>query len=200
MQPVEIGSSCPRTLLEPLPAASEWQDGQVSERTRLSIWGVLSGSDREVLRAWIERIAKWHDAPVFEPHVTLVGSAPDFDDTAAAIDRAVVSLRRPPIDLLELVDTDDFFRCLVLTVGRTRQFDLLRSSLVTDVASQEPYWPHLSLLYASLGPAERATLRQRVTIELPLRSAISGVWLVDTSSPHVSDWTPMRSWSLALAT
>lgn len=152
-----------------------------------------------MLRAWIQRIARWQDAPSFEPHLTLLGSSPDPETTAVAIDRAISSLWQMPIELQELADTSEYFRCIVLVAKRTREFDAFRSALVADLdptGTQDPYWPHLSLLYAVLGPTERAALRERVTIEVPLRIVISDLWLVDTSGPDPSAWTRMNTWSL----
>ena len=152
-----------------------------------------------MLRSWIDRLASWQGACPFVPHVTLLTSASGPKIKTAPLGAAVGCLQPLSIELEGLADTSEYFRCLVLVLKRSEAFDSFKSRLAAALGStslQASYRPHLSLLYASLGPRDRRTLRERVTIELPLRIVISDLWLVDTTSHDPSSWVPIQRWSL----
>jgi hypothetical protein len=133
-----------------------------------SLWAVPHNPAPFTL--WIERLAAQTGAPVFAPHITLNADAPP---TAAFT-----------VELLHLADSDERFKCIMITAARTPPLDTVAA-------------PHLSLLYGELSAAERAALRATVDLPLPMTIDVDELWLVDTSG-EVENWSVTERRSLVL--
>ncbi len=153
--------------------------------------------DAEPFAEWIERLGTATDTPVFAPHITLVGAVPT---TASrdAIGQALAAF--PPFDVtfVNLADSDERFRCVTVVAAAETPLVEVRNALVaTCGAEPTPYDPHLSLLYAELPSAERATLRDTVTLSLPRTAAVDRVCLVATTDEDPGAWSIEETWAFA---
>ena len=163
---------------------------------RLSLWAMPAADDGDVYREWIERLAHAADTCSFEPHLTLVGSI-TTEPPRARIARIVVGTARFAVDLVEVADNPERFRCVVLVARAGSPIVTLHNQLAAVCAvDAAPYWPHLSLLYAELDAVERERQRRSVTIPLPTRVAIDSVALVDTSDADVTRWSVIDRWPM----
>ena len=119
-----------------------------------SLWMVPPAPLYDLLRAKIKSIATKGDildAPLFTPHVTLVGGFSAISDEEAMMKSKAVVSELKPFDIeLERVSVGDTFHQCVFILCRT-SCDLMRAgAYARALFGQDPdaYVPHLSLLYS----------------------------------------------------
>lgn len=164
--------------------------------TRLSLWAMPTAHDSSPFAARIQRLATTVGAPTFAPHVTLVGSVPRAT-AGRTIANALAAFGPFEVTLVGLADTAERFRCITVLVVPTSPLTEMRATLVAVCGvDPAPYQPHLSLLYANLGSAERKDLRDTLVLPLPMAIEIDTVCLVDTTDEDPGRWTVERRWGL----
>jgi len=132
----------------------------VSKRKKLVpiLWLMPAPPARDFLRSTIERLARRHDAPIFEPHLTLGVSAevPVLPQQIAA----------EPIRLRAVGTffSSAFTKALFIRFELTPALQTLRLTLGMNGAQ---YDPHLSLLYRKLPIEEKARLARSVLLPFP---------------------------------
>jgi len=177
--------------------------------------------EAEKLRALIASLSAPLGAPVFAPHVTLLGViavAADggADAPAALLARARALARSAPLRALrgfcagfacaEGGATE--FRCVYLRLDEPALAALLpaRAAALASFprhgeAPGESFMPHLSVLYSAALPAgaPRAELAAAPEVQAALRLAplaLPRLELWDTTSPDASAWTLVEGWEL----
>jgi len=134
-----------------------------------SLWLVPADPHHSRLASLIERLAKRLGTARFEPHVTLLGG---FDGEPAALVRHAERLAaETPLLALHLDHLDHgerFFRCVLATVASSPDLAeahaRARAALAFD--PEEPFFPHLSLVYASLPAATREAVVAKLAPDL----------------------------------
>ena len=138
-----------------------------------SLWLLPPPREGAAWRALIRRLAADFDAPVFEPHVTLLGgiAAPPSQALAAAREWAQSSpplLARPRA----IACRNEYYRCVFVELEKTPELLAARRRAERIFKrAGGAYLPHLSLLYgcydaatkrravAAVGKLSRASLR-----------------------------------------
>jgi len=164
---------------------------------RVSCWALLSARDDSRCRAWIDQLSVAVGSEPFEPHITVVGSIPDPGSVATAI-AGIASVTAPlTVELTAVTDSDEFFRCVILTVRPNSCIVGLREVVAAALRLDlDPYRPHMSLLYADLERTERKELVTGIDIELPTTLEVDRLCLVDTGSDSIRRWSLRQSWTL----
>lgn len=126
-----------------------------------SLWLVPAEPARALLRGHIDALALEHEAPSFEPHITLASVEADHDALAAAIERVAASHR--PLELVAGATAHGAERFKAVYVELAdRRIHELAATLCADLGvafDPAQLQPHLSLLYrAELPPATRAAI------------------------------------------
>jgi 2'-5' RNA ligase len=132
----------------------------------LAYWLLPAPPAQEFFRATVGRLAAQHDAPLFEPHLTLaVGS-----DSATKSQRILTGIASEPLDLPAAgIDfTSKFTRTLYLRFQTTPELEQLRNSLGLEQGKDDPFEPHVSLLYKSIPVEEQSRLA--AGIKLPFQT------------------------------
>ena len=168
-----------------------------SNRT-YSLW-LVPGAEtaaRRQFRATITELAERHeDAPVFEPHVTVVGGI-DSERTALEETTRTLAARTAPLELaFESVRwSTTRHQCVFLAVEPTLELlDLRRSAREAIGESTGAYHPHLSLVYSAMDLTERRDVAQSIdTRALPGSMTCQALVLVDTTGPE-SEWEAIVS-------
>lgn len=164
---------------------------------RRSLWALPSGPDRAGLAAVIDALARLSGTDGFEPHITIVGSVPGPHEAAGAIDRLAATTGPFTVELPELVDTDEHFRCIVANVRLDGPLARLHHDACAAFGTAtEGFEPHVSLVYGDLPPDERARLREHVDLALPGHVRIDAISLVDTEGVDTRDWSTLATWPL----
>ena len=137
---------------------------QTESQTVLTYWLVPAQSAREFFRETIGRLAAECDAPLFEPHLTLAVGP----DSVAQARRILTGVAVGPIELRAngVHYTSKFTKTLFVRFDSSPALDQLRDSLGLD-AGDEPFDPHVSLLYKSLPEEKQSQLA--ATVRLPFQ-------------------------------
>ena len=155
------------------------------------LWLAPTGKAYDILMKTITDLSKAYHAPVFEPHVTLLGSLPGTEE-----DISVRSLQLGasllPFDILltEPAYGDQYFQCVLLKAQETpammNAHELARRLFVKD---PNPYMPHLSLLYGHYSIELKDKITSTLSQTLRLNFTVDSFDLIRARSEHPKDWT-----------
>jgi 2'-5' RNA ligase len=173
-----------------------------SNRT-YSFWpvpGVEMTAHRQLRAAITELAERVEDAPVFEPHVTVIGG---IDGERGALEETTRTLADRTIPLELTFDgvrwSTTRHQCVFLPVTLTLELLELRRSVREAIGGlTAAYHPHLSLVYSDMDLAERRDVAQSIdTGALPDSVTCQALALVDTTGPE-SEWEPLVSVPLSV--
>ena len=156
-----------------------------------------SGEAYDRLARVIIELGHKYQAPVFEPHVTLLAGIPGPEELVVGqCQRLAAMVESYSIQLTKLDQLDEFYRCVfvrVLETGPVMETNLKARDLF-GLELGLPYMPHLSLLY---GKFPEATKRQIIhSLEEPcdLKFQANSMFLIDgRGSPP--DWRKVREFA-----
>lgn len=160
--------------------------------TTYHLWLKPTGASYEVLADLIGDLAKKLSAPVFEPHVTLLGHLEGSERDHIHRARKLGERLQPFwIALGHASYQSEYFKCLFLKVNHSAPI-MTAHATACDVfqRARETYMPHLSLVYGAY-PEERkreiiaGLSRRPVRASLPVRS----VYLIRADSEDPRDWS-----------
>lgn len=121
--------------------------------TGYALWLMPGGQTYRHLARRILEFSRRHSTPRFEPHVTLF-SGITLPEPEAISHAATLARRLAPFEvrLGEVDFTDEYFRCLFLCVlSADALLEAHKTACeVFGLRDQQPYTPHLSLMYGSL--------------------------------------------------
>jgi 2'-5' RNA ligase len=155
------------------------------------LWLKVSGTSYEVLSNLIHGLAERLSAPVFEPHVTLLGhlegSERDHIQRAKKLGERLAPFW---IALGNASYQSEYFKCLSLKVNESAPI-MTAHAIACDVfqRTREKYMPHLSLVYGTYPEARKreiiAGLSRPVRASLPVRS----LYLIRGETEDPKDWS-----------
>ncbi len=156
----------------------------------VSLWLVPVDEAREKLSRLIEDLAARLGTAAFASHVTLVtGVTRPADDVVRRAGELALALEPLSLPLRGPESRDEAFRCLYLPVGETLKLlathALARSAL--RVGDEQPYEPHLSLVYGTVPPERKAPLLVELASLVPSRVECATLEVVRTEGA-VADW------------
>jgi len=162
-----------------------------------SIWLVPGEADLEVLERRMRDLAHRFSAPEFPPHITLWGQLEHPPEQLRSSCSELAA--RPTISLKPTgVDGDNsLYRSLFLALPHAKELIALRATLrQTLELGYQPYFPHLSLLYAELSATQRQVLIHDLNLlQWPLLT-IRALQLVHTAG-SVKDWQMLDKFTLS---
>jgi 2'-5' RNA ligase len=149
----------------------------------LYYWLIPDEPHREKLQETIQNFSHVYRGPSFPPHITLgtgrvIPSTPPRDCYAPTISFTAVQAEEDP------------FRALYYLCERTPDLDKLRY----HVGGEDPYTPHLSLLYGSHSQARRRDWCSHTPL-FQKKVSCSTIWIV-RGGPKVSQWKMIHSHQL----
>lgn len=114
-----------------------------------TLWLVPTGQVFEKFASLIQKLARQYNAPVFDPHVTLLGEIMQPEDECIVKTKQLVKNQKPFIVNLEAVGWQDYYwRTLFVYAKKTQALQNLHErAKKTFNMELPPYMPHLSLLY-----------------------------------------------------
>ena len=141
------------------------EGGEVIER--VSFWLLPAEPQRESLQQIISDLAERFDAPRFEPHVTVFSGPKAADDDLCSI-VASVAAGFSAIELrgVGIGHSEQFTRTLFVQFEANEELARLQAELESRSAVRTRYElnPHLSLIYATLTPETKESLRQEFSM------------------------------------
>jgi 2'-5' RNA ligase len=158
--------------------------------TTYHLWLKPSGAAYDVLAEAIGELARELGAPVFVPHVTLLGhlegSESEHQRRIAALGR---ELRPFPIVLTEASYSDAYFQCLFLRVQKSPAVEEAHACARRMFGQPDRgYMPHLSLVYGVYPTDQKRAIIARLRPELRTSFDASTVYLIKAESEDPKDW------------
>lgn len=123
-----------------------------------SYWLLASDEDEAVLSAEVALLAARHRAPVFRPHLTLLGDIARGPLPDRAMTVAISYSVRPfALPVADIVTGESYFRSFYAGFAVSPELSRLRATTcrLCDVDGGD-FMPHVSLLYGSVEPALKA--------------------------------------------
>jgi 2'-5' RNA ligase superfamily len=159
--------------------------------TALMTWLMpAAGPKRDQLAAIIDRLAAEHDAPRFQPHVTLLVTFDAAQDAAAERLASLVA-NAPPVELTFTAIRRErtYFRSLYLRTAPSPRLSALQEAGQRIFALDRlPPSPHLSLLYSGMSEENKRLIVGDLGVDLPLTVLFDAVELWGQGSAGVGSW------------
>lgn len=159
--------------------------------TMLMAWLVpAAGPARDHLAATIGLLAAEHDAPRFEPHVTMAGLFHSRQEAAVQALTSLAAGTRPfEVRFAAAGYEQAYFRALYLRAQPSAQLTALHGAARAAWALEpRPYMPHLSLLYADIAEERKHAIIDALGIQLPLTIRIEAAELWADHPAGVPGW------------
>ena len=158
-----------------------------------SLWLMPKGEHYNKLADLIRKLAVEYSAPIFEPHVTLVGEVPQTsEDKVIELTQNLVIGQKPFPVTLNQIDYQDFhFRALFVKAEVTDPLQSLhnRAKQIFGI-DIPPYMPHLSLLYGNYPNEVKEKIIAEIGREQRVEFEVDRVHLV--KGGKVNDWRVVK--------
>jgi 2'-5' RNA ligase len=138
----------------------------VTRRTVIAYWLIPAEPAHSLFQAIINDLAHRHDAPVFEPHVTIHVGADRADAAEQAIAAAARECKLIRLKPLGINQSDEFVKTLFVEFAMTAELEHITETIRHGAQDSSPYElkPHLSLLYNKMPAATRRELAASIMV------------------------------------
>ena len=138
----------------------------MSSRIVIAYWLIPAEPARSFFQAMIKDLAQQHDAPVFEPHVTVFVGA----NRVGAAERALSQVARDwyptKLKTLGIAHSDEFIKTLFVRFAPNKRLRQINET-IRDAAQDPSRYelePHLSLLYKMMPAALRREVAASISV------------------------------------
>ena len=141
---------------------------------------------------------KYDDAPIFEPHITLVGGLSDDQDRVSEITQHLAQEHQPfEISFARVHCSTTRFQCVFLLVEPILEIlSLHKDAVELCGANGGMYVPHLSLIYSDMRLEERLELVDEIESEpVPDTALLNSITVVETTG-NPSEWKTIGEYEL----
>ena len=139
----------------------------------------------------IQQLALELDAPVFEPHITLLGNLEGSEAEQVARSKDLARHLRPfPINVSGPAFGEDYFHCVFLVADMTPSL-LHVHALARQIFHQEDnshYLPHLSLVYGQYSENQKKDIIAKLPAALNHPFEVTHLSLIRAGSEDPKDW------------
>lgn len=158
-----------------------------------TLWLMPTGEQYNKFADLIRRLGQEYDAPVFQPHITLLGEFPQTEEEAMRLTQSLVTNQKPfPISLREIDYQEYHFRALFVKVDRTPPIVNLheRAKKLFSMEQIPPYMPHLSLLYGNYPVEVKKEIIKAIGQDQTTTFEARAIYLI--KGGEVKDWKIVR--------
>lgn len=162
-----------------------------------SIWLEL-GRSREDVGKLIRRISRNYGTPEFHPHITLAGQTGSGKKTLVEKTSWLASVTDPFKVKCKQFGFDEgaFFKAFYFEVTPGNPLtDLRKLAEESFSMSDQPFLPHISLMYGYPDAETRNALTTELGNRLPFVADVTGISVVKTDGP-VAQWKTVRAFEL----
>lgn len=134
----------------------------------LSVWLVPVKRDKEYLGKIIKDLGGKYDAPVFVPHLTLIGDITiNYDELKTAVDEIFKNVKPFKIKKTRINQSEKFFKTVFIEFELDNNLINLFNAISkqTDKRDLSTFKPHLSLIYKTMSEAERKKIMNKLSIK-----------------------------------
>ena len=131
-----------------------------------SLWFMPEGALKKQYADIIDRLAAQYTAPVFEPHVTLLGGIVDQEDSIAETSETLFQTQSPfRVSFGKLASEERYYRALHVIIDAPQELIDLEKEIKTRFNMPlELYVPHLSLLYGDFVRSETEEIAREINV------------------------------------
>jgi putative hydrolase of the HAD superfamily len=139
----------------------------VFRRVVIAYWLIPAEPARSFFQALISDLARRHDTPVFEPHVTTFVGANRPESVEKALSQVGRDCATLTLDALDIDQSSDFIKTLFVQFAPSAELERLNDAIRIAAQDSSAYDlnPHLSLLYTTMPTTVRRELAN--SIKLP---------------------------------
>jgi hypothetical protein len=154
------------------------------------LWFKPSGEAYKILRRTIEQLAQKLDAPMFEPHISLIGNLDGTEEEIIKKSESLAKSLKPFTAVLtEPAYRDSHFQCLFMLVDKAPLLmEAHRIASESFNKTLSDFMPHLSLVYGSYPEEQKKSVIAHLPTEIKMSFDVSGLYLVRANSPEPKDW------------
>jgi len=154
------------------------------------LWFKPSGAAYDILTRTIRELAQELNGPVFEPHVSLIGSldGPERELTQRTEELAQ-QLQPFKVVLTEPSYRDNHFQCLFMLVEKTPPI-MNAHALARDFFHKpnQLFVPHVSLAYGSYPDSRKELIIANLTPDVRTCFEVAAIYLIRADSDDPKDW------------
>lgn len=164
-----------------------------------SLWLVPTGETYDKLSGIIKRLAEEYNTPLFEPHITLLGEAPQSENDVIKRTRQLISGQKPFLATIRTLDYQDFYyRALFVKAEKTEPLLAFheRAKTIFEMPDIPPYMPHLSLLYGNFSGDIKKKIIKTIGNEFTEEFIVNAVHLIK-SEGQANAWYKIKEFLLA---
>lgn len=154
-----------------------------------SLWIVPTGEANNKFTNLIKKLAKEYQAPVFQPHVTLLGDFMYSEEESIEKTKQLVLSQKPFRLNLEKIGYQDFyFRTLFVRAKKNRPLLALhnRAKEIFKKNNIPHYMPHLSILYGTFPRSLKEEIIKEIGRDQSVKFEVNSVHLVKGGA--IEDW------------
>ena len=120
--------------------------------TAIAYWLAPAEPARGFLEKVIADLAGKHDAPVFEPHLTIYVGSNRSGAIEEILSQAAIDCEPIQLEVLEMRHSDEFTKTLFVQIGSNAKLQRLTKTIreASQTPSDYQLEPHLSLLYKKM--------------------------------------------------
>lgn len=162
-----------------------------------TLWLVPTGNAYSKYSSLIKKIAKEYNAPVFTPHVTLIGEFLNSAEDAIEKTKQLVAGQKPfTIQVNQIGYQDYFWRTLFVYATKSPELQALHEK-AKKIFNMElpPFMPHLSLLYGIFPQVVKDKIITEIGSGQSAEFEIEKVTLV--KGGEIKDWQTIAEFPLA---
>jgi len=163
-----------------------------------SLWLKPTGSIYQELAKIIEDLSDKYSAPIFEPHVTLIGGLTDSENNIIKkILRLGNSIKPIKIKLTKIGYLNEYYRCIFLIAEETKSLmnANLKAREIFGRMYDTKFLPHLSLLYGNFDSKSKEEIKKSLRDEFDTEFEARDIHLVFTGNKP-KDWYEIKRFLL----
>lgn len=165
----------------------------MSDSNRYSLWLTPPKAQYRKLAELIRQLAKSHGAPVFDPHLTLLGGIEAEDEEQALRLTHLLATRIEPFEirLSHVRHMNEYYRCLFLKAEPTD--GLIRANIeaklvMAELVGAQEFYPHMSLLYGNYFEMIKEAIIADIGSTMKVSFEATSVRLVRTGGDGPLSW------------
>lgn len=169
-----------------------------------TLWLMPKGVKYKRFSNLIKKLAQQYAAPVFQPHITLLGELmnpqgefrKEESEIKKLVEKLVSDQKSFPVTLRQIDYQDFHFRALFIKVAITEPLQELHNK-AKEIFKMDvpPYMPHISLLYGNYPNELKEKIITEIGRDQTVQFEVSSVYLI--RGGEVQDWKIIKEFTFS---
>lgn len=166
-----------------------------------SIWLMPTGEAYDKFASIIKQLAKQYSAPLFQPHITLLGEIIGSEEEIIERTQQLASVQKSFRITLQALDYQDYyFRTLFVKAKLNKSLQTLhnRAKELFNMQDIPQYMPHLSLLYGNFSQSVKNKIIETIGRDFSEQFIVDKIHLFKTDG-EVGSWYKVQLYTFCVA-